>query len=46
MLQTLAEKMIGHTNNFAIEFKSKYGLPETPEYMDAFQMGMSTLSEE
>ena len=38
--------MVGHTNVFAEEFKRKYGLPNTPDLMDAFLEGITTLSEE
>jgi hypothetical protein len=39
--------MVGHTIRFAEEFKRKYGLPNSsPDLMEAFLTGITTLSEE
>ena len=38
--------MIDHTILYAEEFKRNYGLPNTPDLMDAFLGGISFLSEE
>jgi hypothetical protein len=39
--------MVGHTINFAEEFQRKYGTPNSsPDLMDAFMQGITTLSHE
>jgi hypothetical protein len=38
--------MINHTDSFALEFIRTYGIPDSPDLIDAFQSGMAKLSEE
>mmetsp|Transcript_16556 Transcript_16556/g.15898 ORF Transcript_16556/g.15898 Transcript_16556/m.15898 type:complete len:149 (+) Transcript_16556:42-488(+) len=45
-LEILAERMISHTDSFALEFIRTYGIPNSPDLIDAFQSGMAKLSEE
>jgi hypothetical protein len=47
ILDILAQSMVGHTIDYAEEFKRKYGLPNSStDLMDAFLQGITRLSEE